>query len=136
MGLAKALSLIGSCRCSFACLPILATGTCEPPTGMLQYNSHYPCHKQRWNLQWIQSMLSGAFDLGTKRVTAEPPCKLVNKQRCKANNAIADKHSNGCWRLHYIKTPQHPPLQANYIQISTPSVKQEIVLGQTAIYFL
>lgn len=83
LGTRKALSLIGSCRCSFACLPILATGTCEPPTGMLQYNSHYPCHKQRWNLQWIQSMLSGAFDLGTKRVMGEPPCKLVNNRGAK-----------------------------------------------------
>jgi hypothetical protein len=46
-------------------------------------NSHYPCHKQRWNLQWIQSMLSGAFDLGTKRVTREPPCKLVNNRGAK-----------------------------------------------------
>ncbi len=43
LGTRKALSLIGSCRCSFAsCLPILATGTCDPPTGMLQHKFTLP----------------------------------------------------------------------------------------------
>jgi hypothetical protein len=79
---------------------------------------------------WIQSMLSGAFALGTKGSRVN----LLVTTEVQANSAIAEKHSNGCWRLHYIKTPHLHPLQRYYIQISTPSVKQEVVLGQIAIF--
>ncbi len=130
--------LIGSYKCSLATFQYLATGTCDPPAGMLQLNSHYyyPCHKQTTMeppMDPKHAVCQELFALGTKgsRVNLLVNNRGASKQTVLSLRSI-QMDVGDCIN---IQTPHPRPLQGNYIQISTPSVKQQkIVLGQTAIF--